>query len=239
MEKIFNGDVLEISNLAAVLGKEAVERTLPNGRVVSQIVWDGADLAEIARLLHNHSGEMPEVVHINGAAPAWLVAALSHECHPRQVALNSPDGYVPVGCARPDGEGHGMRIYGVEIPMNIFKNQEMIKDEKQISLFQECDFYKDLDKDIKMLSLEHKYYTPGYHLILTKCSLDGPEVYLYDDAGLSKLTAINDYLTFSDIETNSLQNLNISIIHNQTFFKEFLPSLLNDLTEDVIGEAHA
>jgi len=134
-----------------------------------------------------------------------------------------------------------MRIYAVEIPAHVFKNnQEMIKDEKQISLFQECDFYKDLDKDIKMLSLEHKYYTPGYHLILTKCSLDGPEVYLYDNAGLSKLTAINvDYLTFSDIETNSLQDLNISIIHNQTFFKEFLPSLLNDLTEDVIGEAHA
>lgn len=132
-----------------------------------------------------------------------------------------------------------MRIYAVEIPAHVFKNNQEMKDEKQISLFQECDFYKDLDKDIKMLSLEHKYYTPGYHLILTKCSLDGPEVYLYDDAGLSKLTAINDYLTFSDIETNSLQDLNISIIHNQTFFKEFLPSLLNDLTEDVIGEAHA
>jgi hypothetical protein len=132
-----------------------------------------------------------------------------------------------------------MRIYAVEIPAHIFKNNQEMKDEKQISLFQECDFYKDLDKDIKMLSLNTKFYTPGYHLILTKCSLDGPEVYLYDDEGLSKLTAIDDYLTFSDIETNSLQNLNISIIHNGTFFKEFLPSLLNDLMEDVVGEAHA
>jgi len=110
MNAIFNNDVLEVSNLAEVLGKEAVSRTLPNGKVVSQVVWEGKDLAEIARLLHNHSGEMPEVVKVNGAAPAWLVAALAHECHPRQVALNSPDGYINVGCQRPDGEGHGNNI---------------------------------------------------------------------------------------------------------------------------------
>lgn len=110
MNQIFNGNVLEVSALAETLGKEAVERTLPNGRVVSQIIWEGGDLANISRLLHNNSAEMEEVVRINGAAPAWLVAALTHECHPRQVALNSPDGYIDVGCQRPDGEGHGENL---------------------------------------------------------------------------------------------------------------------------------
>jgi CRISPR-associated Csx3 family protein len=108
MKAINKEGLLEIATLAEVLGKIEIERTLPNGRVVRQIVWEGKDLAQIAEMLHNHSAEMSEVVKIDGAAPAWLVAALAHECHPRSIALNSPDGFVAVGCQRPKDNGQGI-----------------------------------------------------------------------------------------------------------------------------------
>lgn len=109
-DNMFKDNILSITTLAENLGKEKVERTLPNGRVVEQIVWEGNDLVAIARLLHNTSGEMPEVVKIDGPAPAWLVTALVHECHPRHVQLNSPDGFVAVGCRRPEGNGSGENL---------------------------------------------------------------------------------------------------------------------------------
>jgi len=112
---IISGNVLSISALAAALGKELVKRTLPNGREVEQIVWEGCDLAKVAQLIHNCSGDLPEHVKIDGPAPAWLVAALAHECHPRAVSLNSPDGFVPVGCRRPEGIGAGTNlVFSVE-----------------------------------------------------------------------------------------------------------------------------
>ena len=93
--------VLSIVKLAETLGKTAVSRTLPNGNVVSQIIWEGADLIKISQLLHNFSGVFPRHIMIDGAAPAWLVSALTHELHPCSVSLNSPDGYIPVGCSKP------------------------------------------------------------------------------------------------------------------------------------------
>ena len=108
MKELMNGDILEITGLAKALGKKEEEKTLPNGRVVNQITWEGSDLVKIAELLHHTSGEMPEVVRINGAAPAWLVSALVHECHPRAVELNSPDGYIGVGGQKARGEGKGI-----------------------------------------------------------------------------------------------------------------------------------
>lgn len=106
----FNNNILSITTLAQALNKEKVERTLPNGMVVEQIVWEGSDLVAISRLLHNASGEMPEVVKIDGPAPAWLVAALVHECHPRHVQVNSPDGFVAIGCRQPEGNGSGENL---------------------------------------------------------------------------------------------------------------------------------
>lgn len=103
-------NVLEIPALATALGKREVERELPNKKIVKQIVWEGSDLPRIAELLHNHSAEMPEVVKIDGAAPAWLVAALAHECHPRCVELNSPDGYIGVHGRRARGNGEGVEF---------------------------------------------------------------------------------------------------------------------------------
>ena len=99
---------LTVSAVASAIGKVATEKTLPNGRVVKGIDWTGDDLVSIAKLLHNLSAGMPEVVDVDGAGPAWLMAALAHECHPRTVRLNSPDGYVGVGCQKPDGSGSGL-----------------------------------------------------------------------------------------------------------------------------------
>ena len=109
-DNMFKDNILSTNVLAQALGKEKVTRTLPNGRVVEQIVWEGNDLAAISRLLHNASGEMPEVVKIDGPAPAWLVAALVHECHPRHCMANSPDGFVAIGCQRPEGNGSGENL---------------------------------------------------------------------------------------------------------------------------------
>jgi CRISPR-associated Csx3 family protein len=107
---MFTVDGISIPALAHVLGKEPITRALPNGRVVEQIVWEGSDLVAISQLLHNHSSDLPEHVKIDGPAPAWLVAALTHECHPRAVSLNSPDGFIPVGCKRPEGSGTGANL---------------------------------------------------------------------------------------------------------------------------------
>lgn len=115
MDQFFNGKTLSIPGLAEALGKELVERTLPNGRVVEQIVWEGSDLPEIARLVHNQSATLPEVVDVDGAAPAWLVSAVAHEVHPRHARLNSPDGFIAVGCRRPEGEGIGAEWTRTEI----------------------------------------------------------------------------------------------------------------------------
>lgn len=101
---------INIPVLAAKLGKKPSERELPNGSMVKQIIWEGSDLPQIARLLHNQSAEMDDCVLIDGPAPAWLVAALVHEVHPRAVKVNSPDGFVPIGVQKPMGEGSGNNL---------------------------------------------------------------------------------------------------------------------------------
>lgn len=100
-------NTISIPALATELGKTAVERKLPNGSVVNQLTWEGADLVAIAAKLHNLSATLSEVVDIDGAAPAWLVTALCHEVHPRHARLNSPDGFIAVGCPSPMGDGYG------------------------------------------------------------------------------------------------------------------------------------
>ncbi|MFZ2192659.1 MAG: CRISPR-associated protein Csx3 [Candidatus Moraniibacteriota bacterium] len=99
MELLKDG-ILEIAGLADALNIGKNER--------GQYTWTGADLHKVAEALHNNVAEMPEVVRVDGAAPAWLVAAIVHECHPREVELNSPDGYIRVGCRKPEGTGSGI-----------------------------------------------------------------------------------------------------------------------------------
>lgn len=105
-----NNNVLTIEEVARMIQKEPETRTLPDGRVVSGLLWKGEDLVAIARVLHNRSAEFPEVVHLDGPAPAWLITALVHELHPRFVRVNSPDGFVAIGCQKPSGEGSGPNL---------------------------------------------------------------------------------------------------------------------------------
>lgn len=101
-------DVLSIAGLAEALGKTQEERVLPNGKKVSQIVWAGEDLTKIAELIHNNVEKFPTHVKIDGFCPNFLAVALVHELHPLGVSINSPDGYVAVGCQLPDGNGRGI-----------------------------------------------------------------------------------------------------------------------------------
>ncbi len=99
--------LINIQSLAEQLGKSPQKRVLPNGKEIEQITWEGNDLKEINHLLHNKTAEFPEHIKIDGAAPAWLVAGLCHELHPCSCSINTPQGYVPVGCKSPRGEGFG------------------------------------------------------------------------------------------------------------------------------------
>ena len=103
-----NNDILSISNLADACNKTPVKRTLPNGREVEQVTWEGKDMEKINQLLHNT--EMPEHVKIDGAAPAWLVAGICHELHPSSCSVNTPQGYIPIGCKPPNGAGSGENL---------------------------------------------------------------------------------------------------------------------------------
>lgn len=108
--------VLSIPHLAETLGKSAQQVTLPNGRVVNQVVWQGEDLPALAKILHNKAAEIGPVVDIDGAAPAWLVAALCHAVHPASVRVNSPDGYVAIGQQKPADSPVGKNlVWNVQI----------------------------------------------------------------------------------------------------------------------------
>ena len=102
---------LSISKLATYFGKEPVKRTLPNGKEVEQIVWEPKDMVMINQELHNnkevtHAG----TINIDGAAPAWLVAGIAHECHPASCTASTPQGKIPIGCKPPDGKGEAENI---------------------------------------------------------------------------------------------------------------------------------
>lgn len=103
-------NVIDIAKLAKELGMEPQKRTLGNGKVVEQIVWNQEYLLKAVEAVKYLSGEGKPVV-IDGAAPAWLVSALTHTVHPSPVSLNVPQigKSVPVGALKhgevnPEGE---------------------------------------------------------------------------------------------------------------------------------------
>lgn len=103
-------NTITIEEIARLIGKEPETRTLPNGRVISGLHWKGEDLVSIARVLHNRSQQFGPVVDLDGPAPGWLVTAIVHELHPRAVRVNSPDGFVAIGCQKPSGSGTGPNL---------------------------------------------------------------------------------------------------------------------------------
>lgn len=105
---MINNDILNISDLADACSKAPIKRTLPNGKEIEQITWEGSDMKTINQLLHEK--DKPEHVKIDGAAPAWLVAGICHELHPSSCSVNTPQGYMPVGCKPPNGAGSGENL---------------------------------------------------------------------------------------------------------------------------------
>lgn len=102
--------VIDIAKLGASIGMEVKEQTLPNGKVVKALVWDQENLLKAVKEV-KYLSEEGKPVRITGAAPAWLVSALTHTVHPCPVGLYMPqigkDVEIPQlahGEANPDGE---------------------------------------------------------------------------------------------------------------------------------------
>jgi len=87
-----------VSTLAEKVGKKMVEKTLPNGRVIKTIEWRGTDLKDVWSVLKEVGHSKEVVVDVDGGAPAWLVSSIVHSVHPSPCRVNSPDGFVPIGC---------------------------------------------------------------------------------------------------------------------------------------------
>ncbi len=103
-------NTIDITELGAEIGMEAKEQTLPNGKVVNTLVWDQENLLKAVDAV-KHLSEEGKPVRITGAAPAWLVSALTHTVHPCPVSVYMPqigkDVDIPQlahGEANPEGE---------------------------------------------------------------------------------------------------------------------------------------
>lgn len=80
---------IDIAQLGAEIGMEVKEQTLPNGKVVKSLVWDQENLLKAVNAV-KHLSEEGKPVRITGAAPAWLVSALTHTVHPSPVSVYMP-----------------------------------------------------------------------------------------------------------------------------------------------------
>ena len=103
-------NIIDTQELANKLEMKPIQRTLGNGRVVEQIVWDKENLQKAVKEVKGLSAKGEEV-KITGPAPAWMVSALTHTVHPSPVSVYVPqiDKYVPVGSLKhgernPEGE---------------------------------------------------------------------------------------------------------------------------------------
>lgn len=108
-----NGDILELSQVGKAAGKTE-ETVLKGGKESKQIVWRGSDLNKIANLIKNVLDYLPSVLRINGFATAFVICALANLLRPRKISVNSPDGYVTIGCNLPSGEGSGISFRTAE-----------------------------------------------------------------------------------------------------------------------------
>ncbi len=82
-------NTIDIAQLGSEIGMEVKEQKLPNGKVVTALVWDQENLLKAVNAV-KHLSEEGKPVRITGVAPAWLVSALTHTVHPCPVGL-----YVP------------------------------------------------------------------------------------------------------------------------------------------------
>ena len=95
IEKLFTEEkqtenyIIDIQELGERIGMEAKEQKLPNGKIINTLLWDQENLLKAVNEVSHLSYEGKPVV-ITGAAPAWLVSALTHAVHPCPVSV-----YVP------------------------------------------------------------------------------------------------------------------------------------------------
>lgn len=82
-------NTIDIMELGKSIGMEEQEKTLPNGKVINSLVWDQENLKKAVNEVKGLSGE-GKPVRITGAAPAWLVSALTHTVHPCPVSVYIP-----------------------------------------------------------------------------------------------------------------------------------------------------
>lgn len=120
-ESAMETNVITTAQIATTLGKTEEERTLPNGKVVKQLVWTGADLvrmdAEIFRPLAAAPVPVEGKYILDGPAPSWFAVGFAHGMHPMLAALNDPRlGAVDVRAPRPSdsGEGKNMKFKVIE-----------------------------------------------------------------------------------------------------------------------------
>lgn len=134
-----NQDVYTINTkeLAEKLGIEPQKRTLGNGRVVEQVVWDQEHLLKAVQEIKHLSGE-GKPVRIDGPAPAWLVSAFTHTVHPAPVSIYVPQigKDVPVGGLR-----HGEPNPEGEVKFNVTEKGDAVLIEFEMDLPEGFDSY--------------------------------------------------------------------------------------------------
>lgn len=79
-------NIIDIQELGAKIGMEEKEQKLPNGKVINTLLWDQENLLKAVKEVSHFSEEGKSVI-ITGAAPAWLVSALTHAVHPCPVSV--------------------------------------------------------------------------------------------------------------------------------------------------------
>ena len=202
---------INIKELAEKLGIKPQKRTLGNGRVVEQVVWNQEYLLKAVQEIKHLSGE-GRPVRIDGPAPAWLVSALTHTVHPSPVSVYVPQigKDVPVGSLR-----HGEPNPEGEVKFKITENGDAILIEFEMDLPEGVDTYDENNLQ--------KVVVPDVP--------QGKAVYISGKGP--------NYLTVSIAEsyahTNSSVSLNQSGIGYTCAITHSRSKRLGDLTKDPIG----
>jgi len=110
--------IVKISEIAATLNLQPVEKTLPNGKTVKSIEWSPSHLTavyDVCNKMREDSGlGKNDVVVIDGGCPTWLLPTVSHAFHPTMTAVaypqGGPDAALPLSGAQCEGTGTAANV---------------------------------------------------------------------------------------------------------------------------------